>query len=104
QLFAKPRGQSPAPDGYTLREEAVPAVEQHQHGKVVAWQSLVVPGRSLLSLGELEPVEPISMECQQVGQLTDRGERRPSDQFDRDRAFRLGQINFDRLGGACEVE
>ncbi len=52
---------------------------------------------------QLEPVEAVFAERQQVGQLTDLGERDPADHLDRRLAWKSAEVELDGLRKAAEV-
>jgi len=64
----------------------------------------LVPMRHHLLIRQKKPVEAVSVERQQVGQVADRRKVRAAEQLDRDAAPEAREIKFDGLRGTRQVD
>jgi len=92
-----------SPRLHALGAEAVPAVDEYEHGQVVPDQTLFMPRWRFHFATQLEPVKPVAGQRQQVRQVAHGWKRRTPQKLDRHRALVRRKIQLHRLRRAREI-
>ena len=103
ELRAGLHREADAPWHHLVAEDAVPAIEEHQHRPVFGRQHGLVPARLDRIGAELEPVEAVLGQREHVRQLADRREGGAAEQLDRHAPLEGREVQLGGLSRAREV-